>query len=191
MTVPCNRCDILLLSWDVASADAAVCPSCRAESTVRVYPAMFQATRRVHTETAGEGEATCFDHPGKRAVAACSQCGRYVCALCSVELKNETWCPTCVATGKRHAKVAELENARTLYDSMALVVALAPLIAWPITLLSAPAAVYLAIRHWKRPLSVVRRTRWRFVAAILLGLAQISGWAFGIAWFVSRLRTGT
>ena len=191
MTVPCNRCEILLLSWDVVSAEAAACPVCGAESTLRVYPAVQSSHRRVRTESAAEGEAACYDHPSKRAVGACSQCGRYVCQLCSVELRGETWCPGCVAAGSRQAKVAELENSRTLYDSLALATAVVPLLMWPFTFLTAPAALYLALRYWKRPLSVVRRTRWRYIAAIVIALAQIAAWIFGVAFFVTRWKATT
>lgn len=36
------------------------------------------------------------------------------------------------------------------------------------------AAIFISIRYWKRPGSLVPRTKWRFIAAILIGLAEIS-----------------
>ena len=105
MSVPCNRCNRPLPKWELATQHAALCPECGASSTVRVFPAMFYApSGPVTAEAAAEGEATCFDHPGKRAVAACSRCGRFVCQLCSVEFKGAVWCPSCFAAGEYKAK---------------------------------------------------------------------------------------
>ena len=74
-----------------------------------------------------------------------------------------------------------------LFQDLAVV----PLLMWPFTFLTAPAALYLALRYWKRPLSVVRRTRWRYIAAIAIALAQIAAWIFGVAFFVSRWKATT
>ena len=38
-------------------------------------------------------------------------------------------------------------------------------------------ALFVAIRYWKAPPSILRRTKIRFVAAIIIALLQIAGWA--------------
>ncbi|MFI5338151.1 MAG: B-box zinc finger protein, partial [Opitutales bacterium] len=136
------------------------------------------------------GEAICFDHPNKRAVSACHQCGRFVCQLCAVEFGAETLCPSCVAAGSGRAAAANLEPSRTLYDSLALAIPLGSLVVWPLTALAAPAAVVFTFMRWSRPLSLVRRSRWRFFAAILIGLAEIAGWVWALAYFVARYKAG-
>jgi len=191
MPVPCNRCNRPLPKWGLSTQPATLCPECGAWSTVRVFPALFYAASGpVATEAAAEGEAACFDHPGKRAVAACSRCGRYVCQLCSVEFKGAVWCPSCFAAGEYKAQTVEFENSRTLYDSTALIVALAPLLLWPFTAISAPIALFIALRYWNRPLSLVRRWRWRSLLAAVIALCEIGGWIWGIAYFVLRARSG-
>jgi hypothetical protein len=69
-----------------------------------------------------------------------------------------------------------LENHRNLYDAIALYVALLPILFFPVTLVTAPMAIYLVIRHWSSPGSLVPRTRIRFVAAALIALVQLTGW---------------
>ena len=126
MPVPCARCDSPLPLWELASASAAVCTSCGSRNTVRVFPSLFAApTTPALPESALDGEAACFDHPSKRAVAACHQCGRFVCQLCSVEFGGQVWCPACVAAGKGSGKAVYLEPSRMLFDSIALTVPLA------------------------------------------------------------------
>ena len=129
-----------------------------------------------------EGEASCFYHPTKKAVLPCESCGRFLCAICDVELNGQHLCPGCLASGKKKGKLKQLENRRTLYDSLALAVAVYPmLLVWP-SLVGAPIAIYIAIRHWKAPTSVIPRTRWRAVLAIIIALLQIGGW---VAMFVA------
>src|SRR3954471_15111830 len=99
MPIPCARCDMPLPPWELAQGGTAMCTLCGVENRVRVFPALFAERHAARPEAAEEGEASCFDHPSKRAVAACSQCGRFICQLCSVEFGADIWCPSCVAAG--------------------------------------------------------------------------------------------
>src|ERR1039457_6903164 len=191
MSVPCNRCNRPLPEWELAAQHAATCPECGASSTVRVFPALFYApSGPVATEAAAEGEATCFDHPSKRAVAACHRCGRFVCQLCSVEFGDRVWCPGCVAGGRGQSKAVYLEPSRTLYDSIAVTVPLASLIFWPLTIVTGPGTVVFSAMTWKRPLSLVRKRRWRFVLAMLIGLAETVAWTWLIVFWWEQFRMG-
>jgi hypothetical protein len=191
MPVPCASCDSPLPMWELASGDAAVCTSCGSRNTVRVFPALFAApSAPALPESALDGEAVCFDHPSKKAVAACHLCGRFVCALCSVEFEGQVWCPTCVAAGKGTGKTVYLEPSRVLYDSIALTIPLASLILWPFTVVTGPGAIVFSAMRWRRPLSIVRRSRWRFVLAILIGLAETVGWCLLIVYWWGQFRAG-
>ncbi len=190
MPVPCARCDSPLPLWELSSADAAMCTACGSRNTVRVFPALLAPPAApAIPESALDGEAACFDHPSKRAVAACHQCGRFVCQLCSVEFDGQVWCPNCIAGGKGRAKAVYLEPSRTLFDSIALTVPLASLIVWPLTIITGPGTVVFSAMTWKRPLSLVRKHRWRFVVAILIGLAQTIAWIWLViySWEHSRM----
>lgn len=190
MPLPCARCQTPLPKWELVSGDTAVCTHCSASNTVRVFPALLAATQSARGEAAAEGDAACFDHPGRRAVASCSQCGRFVCPLCAIASGEETWCPNCVAAGSGTARVARTETSRTLYDSIALLIPLLSFAFWPITILTGPATVVFTAMKWRQPLSLVRRARWRFYAASLIGLAELGGWIWGIAYFVARSKMG-
>ncbi len=110
MPVPCARCRTPLPAWELASGDSAVCTLCGAANRVRVFPVALETGAEARPEAALAGEAACFDHPSKRAVAACSQCGRFVCRLCSVEFGGAVWCPACVAAGAGRARAAKLAD---------------------------------------------------------------------------------
>jgi hypothetical protein len=168
-----------------AASGFAVCAACGARNQVRAFPALLRPREESRPEAAVEGEAACFDHPAKRAVAACSQCGRFLCRLCSVSFGEQTWCPGCVAAGAGNANAARPDTSRNLYDSMALILPLASLVLWPLTIVAAPASLVLALMKWREPLSLVRRNRWRMGAAILISSVMIGLWAWGILYLAT------
>jgi hypothetical protein len=175
-----------LPKWELLKGNQATCTSCGSPNTVWLFPAALAQAAAAHAETAVDGEAACFDHPAKRAVAACQQCGRFVCQLCAVEFGAGVWCPTCVASSSGKARPAHSGTSRTLYDTWALLVPFVLMVFWPLTILSAPAVVALAIMKWKQPLSLVRRNRWRFVLGLALGLAQGGAWVWFIWYLVAK-----
>ncbi len=75
-----------------------------------------------------------------------------------------------------------------LYDSIAVLAPWLAMILWPITVIIGPGTVLFSLLKWREPLSLVRRSHWRFVLAILLGLLQTGAWVAGIGYLI--LRTG-
>lgn len=190
MAIPCARCNAPLPGWELAAADRASCTSCGSSNQVRIFPAALRTPAPVKTDAALDGEATCYDHPGKRAVAACRHCGRFVCGLCSVEFGDEVWCPSCVAGRAGSAQSANPETSRVLYDSIAVLTPWLSLFVWPLTIITGPAAVVFSILKWRQPLSLVRRSRWRLVLAIGAGLCETAGWMLVIGYLIARPGAG-
>lgn len=159
------------------------CPSCGARVRADVFPAAFSAGKAPETAAPvvdGSGSG-CFYHPDKKAVVHCGSCGRFLCALCDVELKaGEHICFSCLETGKKKKKRVDLEHHRTLYDGIALRLATIPLLIFWFTLITAPVALYMSIRYYRSPGSIIPRTRFRFIAAGFLSACQIAGWIAGI-----------
>ena len=107
---------------------------------------------------------------------SCSACGRFVCALCDVELNGRHMCPACFEKGKTNRKIKSLENQRTCYDTLALLVATVSILIYWFTIFTAPFVIYLTVRHWNSPSSIIPRTKIRFVLAFLIASLQIAGW---------------
>jgi hypothetical protein len=179
--VQCPKCRAALLEGVINQTELSPCPACGVPLQVEIFPAFF---RRINPGQGGEtimveGESSCFYHPQKKAVLPCEGCGRFLCGLCDCELKGQHFCPVCLETGKTRGKIKNLQNERTLYDSIALSLAVYPMVIAVFiyfTFITAPMALFVAIRHWKSPLSLVRRTRTRLVIAIILSSLQILGW---------------
>jgi hypothetical protein len=176
--VQCPKCRAWLLEEIFNQPELAPCPACGVPLQVEIFPALF---RKISAGASPEiilveGESSCFYHPQKKAVRTCDGCGRFLCALCDCELHSQHFCPACLETGKTKGKIKNLENERTLYDSIALTLSILPLLIFYVTLLTAPMALFLAIRYWKSPGSILHRTKFRFILAIIFSTAQIAGW---------------
>jgi hypothetical protein len=179
-SIACPSCSA---PWPATLAELhllAACPNCAKSARVLAFPALFRVATPVVTPTdqvLTEGEASCFYHPAKRAVVPCSACGRFLCALCDVKLGGRNLCPGCVEAGRAKGKLTELEPSRTLWDTSALMLAALPLIlCFYVSILTAPAAIVVAIIGWKKPTSVIPRGRWRLWLALILATLQIMGW---------------
>lgn len=155
------------------------CRVCGQTVRVAVFPAIESARsgalpEAVQTDT----EASCFYHPASRAAVPCDECGRFLCRLCEIEISGRHLCPACFQSGLAASKLEVVETSRTMYDTIALVLATFPvLLFWP-AIVAAPAALYTVIRRWRAPGSVVPRTRVRYYIAGLLALAEIGGIIF-------------
>jgi hypothetical protein len=170
------------------------CGFCGSETLAMVFPAMFAppAIPSAAEMTANAGDATCFYHSSKRATKPCSQCGRFLCALCVVELSGDVLCPECFESGRTRKRIVNLENQRTLYDTIALALSTAPVLFIYPSLVAAPAALFYSIYYWKRPTSIVRRyPKARFVIAIVLSTIQIALWVTLVIFLVYQFKKGT
>ena len=164
------------------------CPICDAEMHVGAFPALFRETSKGEfgEDILIADESSCFYHPEKKAVVHCEGCGRFLCALCDIEMKDQHLCPTCVETGVEKEELGHIKKEKVYYDNIAVAVAIVPMIVLYLTFISAPIALFISLRYWKTPLSVLPRSRWRFVVAIIFSLLQISGWCMGVLYLVSE-----
>lgn len=185
----CSKCSTLLPPDFINSGEFVECPICSSPVRVELFPAYF---RELAKGSAGEAlvidtEASCFYHPQKKASVVCASCGRFLCALCDLELEGAHYCSSCLETAKEKGKIATIENRRHLYDDIALLLSLGGILIFYFSPVTAPISIYLAVKHWKKPTSIVRRqSKWRFITAIVLSSLQLLGWLALILYFVFR-----
>lgn len=159
------------------------CPYCQKRLVVYVWPVVRQSNSAA---SALSDQATCFFHPDKAFQACCQRCGRFVCALCDLQLGAEHVCPACFERGRAEsgaeASKAEWRYRDVLYDSIAATVGWGWILFWPVIVAAIPAVIVLHVKYRKAPRSyLIPRSGWRFWAAYL-GLAWIP-LIFGISFF--------
>lgn len=188
----CDACLAPLPVELLAPGLPVACPGCGAELEGQVFPALDWAlpAGELGEEVQEPGEATCFYHPARRAATACTRCGAFVCRLCDLPLAGERLCPRCLDAGARKKTIPSLVTERLLHGRVALSLATLPLLIFYFTFFTAPAAIFVSLRYWNAPKSLVRPSRVPHVVAVLLGLAEIAGWVVGGILVVRYLTQG-
>ena len=189
----CDRCQTPLPGAAANTGTPVACPACGATLIVQVFPAFGRPAPRGRSAEplASAEDAGCFYHPQKKAVVPCEDCGRFLCALCDLEIDGRHVCPACVENARQAGRPLLL-GSRTLHDRVAQTVLLAGTLLGVVTgglatLLAGPIALGMTIFYWNEPArSPVPRRRTRLVVIALLSLLQIAGWSFALYSFVHR-----
>jgi hypothetical protein len=172
-TVACPNCDGSVALVETQTGWQS-CPYCETRLQVWLWPVIRGNTSAA---AAMPNQATCFFHPDKAFQACCQRCGRFLCALCDLQLGAEHVCPTCFERGRAdtglHGGQAEWRHRDVLYDSIALVVGWCWILFWPVLLAAIPVVIFLHVKYRKAPRSyLIPRSGWRFWAAYA-GLAWL------------------
>lgn len=171
----CPKCRATLPGTPAELARLHRCPACAVQLEITAFPALQRAPVAGSTGdlVITDGEASCFHHPQKRAVVPCAACGRFLCALCDIEVANQHFCAGCFESGAARGSIPALERSRTRYDNIALSLVTLPVLFGCAVVLSAPAALFVVVRYWNAPVSLVHRTRWRLGISGGLAVVQI------------------
>jgi len=174
----CIQCNTPLRGTMLNSPGLIPCPGCGVLMQAAIFPALFRnsAPGASGESLTTDDDASCFYHTGKKAVIPCDACGRFLCALCDVAFNDQHLCPSCLEKGTRKCKIKNLENHRILYDRLAFYLAIIPMLFIFPSIITSPMALFITIRHWKSPGSIVQHSRVRFVLAAILASLQIIGW---------------
>lgn len=181
LTVLCKKCNIPFPP-EIYNRNLQVCPACKTESEVYIFPAFFRSQPTHSTLSVTDDEAGCFYHPSKKAVKICDNCGRFLCFLCDIEINTQHLCPSCLEKGKQKQQIKALETGCILYDRIATSLVGIPLLflilVFPaaITIITAPMAIYISIRYWNYTCSIKGGTKFRFVMSIIISVIQIGVW---------------
>ena len=166
------------------------CPYCQNRLQIYVWPVVRQNTSAA---VALSDQATCFFHPDKAFQACCQRCGRFVCALCDLQLGAEHVCPSCFERGQVNSPAesgkAEWRHRDVLYDSIALTIGWAWILFWPTIVAAIPTAIVLHVKYRKAPRSsLIPRRGWRFWMAYV-GFVWLPALLFGsifLSYFARR-----
>lgn len=188
-SVTCTRCGFLHDAGLIPAGGAFTCPHCSAKLEVQIFPALYRRPQAMDVSAlaARQGEATCFYHPDKKAAVPCEACGRFLCSLCDIDLGGRHLCPSCVASSKKRGADTRLASDTVRYDKIAYALAVYPLVLIVtvyLTIITAPIALYIVVRYWKRPSSVVHTSRLYFTIALLASLLEIVGWVILILFLI-------
>ncbi|MGA7411665.1 MAG: hypothetical protein WBW33_14390 [Bryobacteraceae bacterium] len=186
-TLFCPRCE-RELPVESTQPGGARCYHCESRVEVAVFPAALRISNTLVDQVVVSGEATCFFHDDRVAAVSCSNCGRFLCNFCRIEWSGGDLCVTCVEALRQPGKSIALDSNRFHFDSLALALAIVPSLLILPSLFTAPAALGLTLVTIGKSCSITPRSKWRFIAAILVSLAVISAWAWLFIYSASQAR---
>lgn len=184
--IGCPKCKTPIRTEQFNTSEFTSCDGCDTSIQADIFDAMFRSSHapaNAGTVALDGGRAGCFFHPDNPASVPCASCGRFLCALCDVEMEGRHLCFQCLGAGKKSGKIVTLEKERVQYDRIALFLTLYPFLLLPffiLTIITAPLALFVAIRYFKTPCSILPRTKIRFISAIVLAGIQIVLWLLAI-----------
>ncbi len=183
--ISCPGCQAAVPANSTYQAVVTRCSACKLSMEITAFPSLDNEQISQHAESLLTGDdSACFHHSGKKAVVACDFCGCFLCNLCDVKIGKQHLCPNCLAKGKDKSKASEIIRGYTMYDSIAYWLSLAPfLIFFLVTIITAPITLGYIWIHRKRPLGLVRKSRWRFWVAGIMAVLQIIAWAVAGVFF--------
>lgn len=175
-TLTCPICKRKLGEMNWHDDRSGSCRGCGKDFEALLFPALNRQRGVVKPQAVAVAEdSTCFFHGENQAEKVCDGCGRFVCAVCAVPLGGGHFCPACIAAQTKEAVTAV--PSRVLFDSAALSFALVPLLAWPVTVVTAPVAVGLVVYGWKKPCGLIQGPRrWKQITAAALATIEICAW---------------
>lgn len=175
----CRKCGLTLPADVFNTAETAGCPRCHNAILGRIFPAFFEGRREGQTgEVIGLDDlSSCFFHANRRAVIPCGDCGRFLCALCDLEIEGRHLCPNCLEASRRKASLTIFHTTHTRWDHIALLLAVLPLLFYAITPFTAPAAIFISIWKWRSTRdAMIPYSKGRFVVALLIASLTVAGW---------------
>jgi hypothetical protein len=188
-TISCPSCQGTITPL-VTEDGTQVCIFCHTKLQIRLWAVARQSA---NVAPAFSDQSTCFFHPDKAFQACCQRCGRFLCALCDLQLGAQHVCPTCFDRGRAdsgaEAASTDWRHRDVLYDSIAVSLGWGWILFWPTFVAALPAAIYLHVKYRKAPRAyLIPRHGWRFWMAYV-GFAWLPltfGSVFFFQWIARR-----
>lgn len=176
----CASCGAALDPAAIAAGALQRCRHCGTRQLTALYPTLWRrrSSGDAPRPRRSEGETACYFHAENAPECACADCGRYICALCAITADSATRCPACTDLRIAALRGEQRIGERVAHEKTALGVAALPFLFPPITLVTAPIALYLSIRHWRTPSTPHIRTRLPLAIAFFLAGAQSFFWLY-------------
>jgi len=164
---------------------------------IQMFPAILRRARKndsalvepISSALFNDGAtSSCFFHTDRPVSSVCDVSGRLICELCTTEYEGKTVSFEAFSklvqvkskAGKKEKKGSFIRPRRITFikwDDVAVSLAVLPMLFVFVTIITAPIVLVITAQHWKEgPTSPVRRTRIRYVFAVICALLQIAGW---------------
>jgi hypothetical protein len=167
-----------------------VCPGCSTQIMATTFPVISTPAGATTVLPCEAGESSCFFHAGHRAETICDACGRFLCGLCSINFGKRKYCPDCIYRNRRERNDGLLIDQAILFDNIAISILALSVLTLSYLLLGlviSSLALCLVFIGWRSQRTLVRRSRFRFGFALILGLVEGAAWVLLLLFAIQSL----
>lgn len=162
--------------------DRTRCPSCGWRGKVFLFHPVDLGVREA--EEALPDDATCANHPAKRAEAVCEGTGDYICALCAVELNGRTYSAQYLNRGGKEVLGSAFQRRLPRPDREASMYLVLGLLFYIFSIVLVPVGFYKCLRAFslrkKDPLYREMVPAWRLTVLAVIGGLLVVGMIVGV-----------
>jgi hypothetical protein len=183
----CPRCGAQLFLGDLAPGPQR-CPACLLDfEAMPLAPPAPRLVVSAMAEAGPGGAVPCAQHAGNVAVASCSRCGVFICALCRVQVDGRELCPACFDRLSAEGALPSVRGRLRNWRGFALLSGFGGCWLYFLGLLTGPLTIYLAIQAQRQRRQLEESDGLGgVILAFVLGFLQI---AISL-WLIGALLTG-
>ena len=172
-------------------SDSSTCRACRKPVDALLLPRAFAPVLPppLPATAPAPGEASCFYDPTRKATCLCSQCGVLISDLWSANWGSRQVCLRCLDKLRESGRDSNFESTRVMWDNICLLLSGSILVIFfpYCAIIAAPAAIVFGIRAWNRPRSLIPRSRFRLITAIVFASLQVLGMLIGLYFLIQAI----
>ena len=191
----CPGCNAPLSPQLFDADDSVYCEKCNTRQRQLAFPVLWQPPQSLEPaeKIVSDEEARCAFHEDNRAAVPCSQCGRYLCSICTLILEGSTYCPACIesimASNRQNSETSPYKNEQRRYDLIIFYLALLPILTIWLPLITAPIAFFLGL-YWIPRVRKIEECSLRIlIGSLLFAVVQALVVLVGIASVLISLAT--
>ena len=178
----CPRCGAQLFLGELAPGPQR-CAACRLDfEAMPLAPPAPRLVVSAMAEAGPGGAMPCAQHAGNVAVASCTRCGVFICALCRVQIDGRELCPACFDRLSAEGVLPSVRGRLRNWRGFALLAGVGGCWMYFLGLLTGPLAIYCAVQAQRQRRQLEESDGLLgVILAFVLGLVQIgfSVWLIG------------
>lgn len=172
-------------------ASSTTCMACRKPVNALLFPRAiipFSPPPLIQSSPA-PGDAVCFFDPTQKATSLCDQCGVLVSDAWSAHWGSRKVCLRCLEKLRESKRDSSFESSRLMWDNICLLLSstIFILIFPYFAIIAAPTALILGIRSWNSPRSLIPRSRFRLIIALVFSAIQVIAMLVGIFFLIQAI----
>lgn len=173
-TVSCPRCRVVLSEDPRPGNEERTCHICGADLRFLVFPRLIrQPKKEAAAALSQQGDASCVFYPELKAQYVCEECGSFLSEKASVNWGGRQYCMPCLHHLREKKSDTDFQAKTVIHENRALALTLFLL---PLSLFTAPVAIFILLKHRKASASFIPRTRLRWWLALLVAAAITGLW---------------